>query len=66
MKACFCVNGPGPGGCNACGAPGWRNPAPPSFLPPSRSLSEDDVRRIVREEIAYHEKYRFDPMRQIG
>lgn len=65
---CMCVTGPPPGGvCVACGAVGppmvYPPPLPYQPLPPAqggcvplKQLTEDDVRRIIREELdrAFH------------
>jgi len=61
---CMCVTGPPAGGqCMACGAfgpplPGpWPAPSAPRpympgpTVPAPRPLSEEDVRRIIREEL---------------
>ena len=60
MGVCGCVTGPPPGGiCNACGAvgPGYAPPGMPN--PPvyqrgfyeAPALTEEQVRRIIREEL---------------
>jgi hypothetical protein len=61
MGVCMCTTGPPPGGrCSACGAVGptiYDTPSPPPPTPrvgrvEVAQLTEEDIRRIFREELA--------------